>query len=79
MGLLSSIFGSPSKEQIDRQIADIEEQIGYWKAWIANTQSLSVSPGQKRANQNAIANTRNAIAAAKAKIARLKVQRKNAK
>ena len=55
MGLLSSIFGSPSKEQIDRQIADLEEQIGYWKAWIANTQSLSVSPGQKRANQNAIA------------------------
>ncbi len=80
MGLLSALFGGPSKSQIDYQIANLERQIENWKVFIAGVQKSSPStPGQKRANQNTIESLKVAIANAKSDIASLKAQRKNAK
>jgi len=74
MGLFSSIFGSPSKEQIDQQIYNKQLQLGALKANLA-----AMTPKQKKEQPFNVANIKSAIEKTKADIDLLKAQRRNAK
>lgn len=81
MGLLSNIFSAPSKESIDRQIAEKKATIARLQGNIATFRANAVgkSASDKRNAQLNIAGLQNLIAQYKGDIARLQAERKHAK
>lgn len=81
MGLLSNIFSGPSKEQIDRRIAEKQAKIANLEKNIAieKANAAHQSPTGKKTAQLNIAMYKSRIADCKAEIARLKAERKQAK
>lgn len=81
MGLLSNMFSGPSKEQIDRSIADLQAKIANLQKNIAieRANATGKSPSSKKTAQLNIAMYKGHIEDAKAQIAHLRAERKHAK